>query len=109
MNLADFLVEHAQNNKFSMPDSNFLAEISKRSTKYLIFYDSNCKKSDFLRSIAPKSSRIIKLDVSLDWVSEIYKIYNVDRLPSTAIVKNGSMQPEKIINFNETRILLNTL
>lgn len=109
MNLPEFLVEHAQNGKFSMPDDNFLTEISKKSTKYLIFYDSHSIKSDFLRSNLPKSSRIMTLDLSKDWVSEIYKIYDMSRIPSMAIVKNGSMKPEKVLGFNETMILLKTL
>ena len=109
MNLPEFLVEHAQNGKFSMPDESFLAEITKKSTKYLIFYNSGCVKSDYLRSNLPRTSRIIPLDLSKDWVYEIHKIYDISNIPSTVVVKNGSMKPEKTLTFNETMVFLKTL
>lgn len=109
MNLPEFLTEHANNGTFSPPDDDFLSEISKKSTKYLVFYDNECKKSDFLRSNLPNSSRIIEMDLSKDWVHEIFNIFDISRVPSTAVVKNGSMKPDNILDFNQTLNFFKTL
>ena len=109
MNLSEFLTTHSDNGKFSKPDENFLSEINKKSTKYLLFYNQNCPKSTFLLQNLPKSSRILKVDLSSSWAQETFKVFEGSRIPSLVIVKNGSMVAEKVMEFNESRAFLSSL
>jgi len=107
--ITDFLENLVSQERSPPPSEDFLKEINKKTTKYLLFYDENCPKSQFLLASAPKTTKLIFLNQKLDWVHEISKILHINRIPSIAIVKSGNINAQKILNFNESSYLLKTL